>query len=130
MAAVDFGAWAAPNLEIKLGDRTYEVRPPSVEDAKLILALAVRGEVKLGMVKAKVPTEVEALIKTIPKDAHPALGDAFERMRRDGHPAATIDRVAYYAIFFWARGKAYADSLAAILWTPRATEAADASPKG
>ncbi|WP_020097384.1 DUF7426 family protein [Microbacterium sp. 11MF] len=130
MTAVDFEAWAAPNLEIKLGDRTYAVRPPSVEDAKLILALAVRGEVKLGMVKGKLPSEIDALIKTIPKDAHPALGDTYERLRQDGHPAATIDRVAYYAIFFWARGKAYADSLAAILWTPREVEGADASPKG
>lgn len=130
MAAVDFEAWAAPNLEIKLGDRTYGVRPPSVEDAKLILALAVRGEVNLGLVEGDVPDEVQALIDTIPADAHPALGDAFGRMRADGHPAATIDRVAYYAIFFWARGKAYADTLAKILWTPRAVEEAVSAPKG
>lgn len=132
MGAVDFGEWVAPDLQITLGGRTYAVRPPSVEAAKKILAAAVRGEVKLGLEKGEVPAEVQAVLDTIGPDEHPALGDAYQQMVADGVPAATIDRVGYYAVFYWARGKAYADALAKILWTPSETQegAGGAAPKG
>jgi hypothetical protein len=48
-------------------------------------------------------------------------------------PAATIDRVTYYAVFYWARGKEYADTLAKLLWMPRDLTpgiAGGAAPKG
>lgn len=132
MSAVDFEEWAAPDLVLTYGGRTYSVRPPSVEAAKQIIAAAVRGEVRLGLVRGEIPDEVHTILDTI-GDTHPALGDAYEQMVADGVPKATIDRMAYYAVFFWARGKSYADKLATILWMPRATENAssggDASPK-
>lgn len=132
MGAVDFSEWVAPDLTITLGDRTYTVRPPSVEAAKQILAAAVRGEVNLGLVKGTVPPEVQAVLDAIEPDRHPALGDAFTAMVEDGVPATTIDRVAYYAVFYWARGKEYADTLAKVLWLPRdvASAGSDAAPKG
>ena len=120
MGAIDFGEWVAPDLKLEMGGRTYVVRPPTVEAAKMILAAAVRGEVHLGLVKGEIPPEVQAMLATIGNE-HPALGDAYAAMVADQVPSATIDRVAYYAVFYWARGKEYADTLAKLLWLPRET---------
>ena len=132
MGAVDFSEWVAPDLTITLEGRTYTVRPPSVEAAKQILAAAVRGEVNLGLVKGEIPAEVQAILDSIEPGVHPALGEAYTAMVQDGIGSVTIDRVAYYAVFYWARGKEYADTLAKLLWLPRDVEAAgsDAAPKG
>lgn len=131
MSAIDFGAWVAPDLVLTVGGREFRVSPPTVEDAKLILACAVYGEVKLGLVKGEVPAEIAALIDQIGPDEHPALREAWPEMVAAGVPKQTIDRMAYYAVFFWARGREYADMLATILWTPRdvPAEAGEAAPK-
>jgi hypothetical protein len=139
MSAVDFETWVTPDLEIRLpaadgtpGGRTYMVRPPSVQAAKQILAAAVRGEVRFGLVKGEIPEAVQAVLDTI-GDTHPGLGAVYDQMVEDGVPAANIDRVSVYSVFFWARGKDYADSLAKILWTPQVSdepEAGGAGPKG
>lgn len=131
MSAIDFGEWVAPDLELKLGGRTYVVRPPTVEAAKMILAAAVRAEINLELVKGEVPAEVQAILDSI-GNQQPALGDAYAAMVADGVPAPTIDRMAYYAVFYWARGKEYADTLAKLMWLPRGLTpgaAGEASPK-
>ena len=133
MSAVDFGDWAIPDLELTLGGRTYTVSPPSVDDGKVILAAAARGEVNLGIVKGDLPDEVARVLERVKSGEHPALGTAVHaQMVADGLPQATIDRVTYYAVFYWARGREYADRLAALLWAPRQTEeaGAEANPKG
>lgn len=133
MSAVDFGDWAAPGLELVLGGRTYLVRPPSVGDAKVILAAAARGEVNLGITPGPLPDEVASILEAVKRDDHPALGaDVYSQMVADDVPAVTIDRMTYYAVFYWARGREYADRLAALLWVPREVETggADAAPKG
>ncbi|WP_193596071.1 hypothetical protein [Microbacterium sp. YJN-G] len=131
--APDFAAWAVPDLVIPLGGRTYTVRPPSVGAMGKLLACAVLGEVNLGIVDGPIPDEVQAILDTIGPDEHPALGDAYEQMVADGVHPTTIDRMAYYAVFFWTRGKEYADTLAAVLWSPRELgeeSEAEAAPKG
>lgn len=133
MSAVDFGDWAIPDLELTLGGRTYMVSPPSVDDGKVILAAAARGEVNLGIVKGDLPDEVARVLERVKPGEHPALGAAVHaQMVADGLPQATIDRVTYYAVFYWARGREYADHLASLLWAPRQTEeaGAEANPKG
>jgi hypothetical protein len=132
MSAIDFGEWVAPDLKLEMGGRTYLVRPPTVEAAKMILAAAVMGEVHLGLVKGEIPPEVQAVLDSIGNE-QPALGEAYSAMVADGVPAATIDRMAYYAVFYWARGKEYADTLAKLLWLPRDLTpgaAGEADPKG
>ena len=131
MGAIDFGEWVAPDLKLELGGHTYMVCPPTVESAKMILAAAVRGEVNLGLVKGEIPDEVQAMLDSI-GDEHPALGDAYAAMVADGVSAATIDRVAYFAVFHWARGREYAETLAKILWLPREVQGTPggADPKG
>ena len=130
--AVDFGEWAAPGLELTFGGGTYLVPPPTVEDAKKLLAMAVRAEIGLGLVKGDVPDEVQAVLDTIPSGEHPALGPAYALLVAADVPQPTIDRMAYYATFYWARGKGYADALARILWGPVEAEEAEAgdAPKG
>ncbi|WDH80203.1 hypothetical protein PTQ19_07165 [Microbacterium esteraromaticum] len=121
--APDFAAWAVPDLVIPLGGRTYTVQPPSVGDMGKLLACAVRGEVNLKLVKGPIPDEVQEILDTIGPGEHPALGDTYAQMVADGLHPTTIDRMAYYAIFYWARGKEYADALATLLFTPRDLDA-------
>ncbi|WP_396645450.1 hypothetical protein [Microbacterium sp.] len=135
MSGVDFAAWAEPNLVLTLGGRTYTVRPPSVADAGKLLALAVRGEVELGLAKRPIPAGVQDVLDSIKPDEHPALGKVYAQLVDDGVSPTTINRMAYYAIFYWARGKEYADWLAVTLFTPRDVSAdvegeGDADPKG
>ena len=137
MSAVDFETWVVPDLEIRLpspdgtpGGCTYMVRPPTVEAAKQILAAAVAGEVRFGLVKGEIPEAVQSVLDTI-GETHPGLGqDVYDQMVADGHAAAVIDRVSVYSVFFWARGKAYADALAQLLWTPAPEVGETAVPKG
>lgn len=135
MSFTDFEEWVTPNLELTLRGRTYVVRPPSVEAGKKIAAAAVRGEIKLGLIEGvtEVPDEIQRVLDTIEQGEHPALGDAYGAMQLNGLDSVTIDRAAYYAVFYWARGKEYADRLAKVLWSPRdlgeSAAAGDADPK-
>lgn len=128
----DFDEWAtAPGLDLTLQGRTYTVPALSVQAAKQVLAAAVRGEVALGLVPGPVPDEVQTVLDTISPGAHPALGPVYEQLAADGVPQVIIDRMAYYATFYWSRGRAYADTLARLLWSERTSiEEAEAGPKG
>lgn len=129
-SAADFKAWAQQDLVIPLGDRTFTVRPPSVDDAGKLLACAVRGEVFLGIVKGPIPDEVQEVLDSIEPGEHPALGDTYQEMVDAQLSPVTIDRFAYYAIFYWARGEEYADRLARILFTPRDITGAASTESG
>jgi hypothetical protein len=131
VSAVDFTEWAAPDLVfVNLGadsegngGHTFRVRPPSVDDSAKVLALAVRGEVNMGIVSGvEIPEPIQEVLDSIEAGDHPALGAAFYEMRDAGISSATIDRAAYYAIFYWARGKRYADALAKLMWSERGAE--------
>lgn len=126
MSAVDFAAWLEP-LVLKLGDRTYTVPIPTTADAKLLIASAVAGEVNLGLAKGPIPDEVEALLETVQPGDHPALTrEVWQQMLDDGIPHDARNRMSYYAVFYWARGKEYADLLALALWGPEVAAAAEA----
>ncbi|ERG63541.1 hypothetical protein L332_03625 [Agrococcus pavilionensis RW1] len=136
MGAVDFEEWAAPTLDVTLGGRTFVVQPPSVDAMKKVLAAAARAEINLGIVPAdQVPDGFLDVLESIGPDEHPALGATWDEMVEARLPQFTIDRIAYYAVFYWARGKAYADWIAVQLWAPRELGAddgdkgGDASPK-
>lgn len=132
MTAVSFGEWAAVDgLVLQLGGRTYTAPPPSVRAMRQVLAAAIRAEVNLGLVQGEVPPEVQAVLDGIKPGEHPGLGPVYDQMEADDVPQAVADRVAYYAVFYWARGKAYADSLATLLWTPRDVgTGGEPAPKG
>ncbi|GMA33506.1 DUF7426 family protein [Litorihabitans aurantiacus] len=126
MSAVDFAAWARPNLELLLGGRTFVVRPPSVAQARLVLALAVRFEVG----EERTPPEVMEILDGLPDDGHPALGETYTEIVEAGIDPVTLSRVGVYATLVWARGREYADAAAEIIWGPeRDAAAADAPGK-
>lgn len=131
-SAVDFSQWVAPGLTMPLGDRTYMVPAPSLDRAKKIIALAVRAEVDFRMVKGDVPEGVADVLATIEGDERPGLGSAAAEMVADGVDIFTISRMHTYAVFYWARGREYADAFAALVWAERAPENDDeagGSPK-
>lgn len=119
MGVVDFEAWARPDLELPLRGRTFRVRPPSVEASGQLLACAVRGEINLGIIDEEFPAELQAVLDTIKPGTHPALGDTYAELVEAGVDQVTIDRMAYYAVYYWTRGPEYALQLARVLWTPR-----------
>lgn len=135
--ASDFASWAIPDLVIPLkgsdGElREFVVHPPSVDDMGKLLASAIRGEVNLGIVKGEIPAEVQEVLDSI-KDEHPSLGTAYREMVDAGVNPITIDRMAYYCVFYWTRSKEYADKLAVLLWAREqedAAEVAELAPKG
>lgn len=122
MATVDFTDWAVADLVLTLGGRTYRVPPPSVDRAKQVLACVVRAEINLRLHPGPLPDELAALlaeIDTVPL-GHVSLGvSVHEQLVADGLPPMTIDRMAYYALFHWARGKERADEIATALWAAR-----------
>jgi len=136
--ASDFADWAIPALTLpplpaRDGERrVFVVQPPSVGDVTKLLACAVRGEVKLGIVKGPIPVGVQEVLDTITADEHPALGSTYQEMVDAGVHPETIGRAAYYSVFYWTRGRDYADGLALLLWgreQPDAEEAEGPAPK-
>lgn len=119
MVAVDFSSWVAPDLELTLGGHTYKVRPPSVDRGRAITACAARAELSLGLVRGELPAELVAVLDKLGEQplGTITLGqDVYDRMVADEVPVLDIDRAAYYALWFWARGKAMADWVADYLW--------------
>lgn len=131
MPLVDFTEWATPDLELPWGGHVYRVSPPSVDDYAKILAAAVRSEIKLGIVKPEaVPDGALAALDRIAPDEQFALRDAYPLMVANGVPKETIDRMSFYAVFYWARNEAYADWIASVLWGRQTPAEPDARPKG
>lgn len=130
MSAVDFGAWARPDLVFTLGGVAYAVKPPSVAAMRQVLALAVRAEVG----RDRLPEEIRDVLDELPSDSHPALGGTYQELVDAGVDPETISRVGVYATLFWARGREYADFIAEAVWGPERdlakAEAGGARPKG
>lgn len=116
MSVVDFEAWAVPDLILTFRGRRYVVPPPDVDRAKQILAAAIRAEVNLKIEPGPVPEEIEQVLAEI-GTSHPALTDeVYEQMVADKVPMQSIDRMSYYAVFYWARSAEYAAAVAMHLW--------------
>lgn len=125
MATVDFSSWAVPDLKVTLGGKRYAVRPPSVDEARVLVALCAQSEVSLGLATGPLDADLADVIDQV-ADKH--IGDlsltpeVHAEMLADGVAQMTVDRIAYYAVHYWVRGKARADALATLLWSPREAE--------
>ena len=130
MGSVDFAEWVEPSLDVTIGGGQYSCPPPSVAKARIIVALAVLAEHRLGLAPGDPDPEIVALIDAQTDSLSVVtLGQpVYDRMVADGLTQMTIDRVGYYALHYWARGKAQADWLAAAMWAPDA-EPGEAAPK-
>lgn len=122
MAAIDFAEWVAPDLSLTVGGRTYRVRPPTVAEARVIVALMIRTEERLGLVPAGA-ARPEGLDEALDQVGQRPLGEVtlgravHRALMEDDVPAATVDRMSYYAMVFWARGRDRADAIARVLWS-------------
>jgi len=129
--SVDFAAWVEPNLHVTLNGVDYSIPPPSVAKARIIVALAVVSEHRLGLVKEDPDPEVVAIVEAQTDSLSMiTLGqEVYDRMVSDGVSQVTIDRVGYYTLHYAARGKAQADWLAAAMWSPDVKDVTDTAPK-
>lgn len=126
MTVRDFADWVFPDLVLTLGGSTYHVPPPSVGRARQLVALAVRSEVRLGLHPGPVPDELDDVLAQLDEQplAEIALTKAVhDRLLADGVPPVTVERMAYYAVHYWARGPERADAIATALWAPHPTDA-------
>lgn len=131
MGVKDFTEWVVPDLELELGGVTYTVTPPSTEQATQILACVVRAEHNLALVPEQLSPEIQAVLKAIEKRplADITLGeDVHAQMVENGVHPGTINRMAYYAMFYWSRGEERADAVAEWLWSPKKDDEAGESP--
>lgn len=134
MSSVDFTGWAEPPLELTLGGRVFTMPPPSVALGGTLAALTAHTEVQLGWASGPLDANFRTLVDKL---GEKPLGEVvfaectmLADMVEAGASQRTIDRMAFYAMLFWARGKERADAIAQAIWAKRAAESGDASPKG
>ena len=132
MSAFDFTEFAEPNLEIPLHGVTYSSKPPSVEDAAIILALHAQARIGLNLDEGPLDVALLALIEKKASDVPLAvltLGrDVYDALVAAGESPTTINRVGYYGMLYWARGEEYAVALSRAMWAPE-SEAVESGPK-
>lgn len=128
MGAVDFSEWAAPGLELTVGGRTYTVPSPTVAAASQCMAAAAMLEVRLGLARS-LSDEDAAIIEAVRAEDHVGLGPVWVELNDDGVSAVTIARMQDYAVFYWARGREYADAIAGALWGQGEPDGGEAAPK-
>lgn len=99
---------------------------------RILSALACVSERSLGITDDALTDEVitEAKALTEPLGTLALGSTVHAAMIADGVPASVIDRAAFYAMHYWDRGRAFADSLANALWTPEDTAPASVSAGG
>jgi len=131
MPSVDFAAWVTPDLDVTLAGHAYSCPPPSVASARVIVALAAISEVRMGLTLTPVDPEIQAIgdAQKIPLSDITLGVDLASAMEADGIDRDTIDRVGFYALHYWSRGKAMADAIATLLWDITKVGVTDTAPK-
>lgn len=133
MTTVDFTDWATGDLVLTVGGREYRSRPPSVDHAKAILALAVQLEVNLGLADGPLPADLQELYQQVASRpvCEVVFGeDVYGQMVEDGLDAKTMRRMGVYGVLYWSRGRENADTLAGLMWRQEAEqEAEEEAPK-
>lgn len=130
----DFTAWARPDLVLTIDGREYRSRPPTVGEAPLFLAIAVRIELYVGLVDGEMPANLAELIEQQANDQTVAQvtlrPETVDELVADHVPLETINRMGLYAALYWARGEAAADLVAELAWGQDvAPGEADEAPK-
>lgn len=114
------------DLVLPYEDREYRVKPPTKEVGAKLAAINAAGVAafmamqdacptcgRAGTV-AELPEETKALLEEMEHEdvAALALGaDVAEQMAADGVPAAHIDTMAVYALYYWTLGEELADKI-------------------
>jgi hypothetical protein len=128
--AKDFTAWARPDLVLTLGGREYRSRPPTFGQVDLLLAITVRLELEIGIVKGEMPADLAELITQHATEpvALLTLGqETYDLMRENREDVEAVRRMGLYAALYWARGEEHADEIAELLWSREKREAEEAA---
>lgn len=122
----DLTAYLAPDLVLKVGDRTYRVPPPSKDVGIKLAAINAAGVAAFLALQDKCPTcgrvaapedlseDTRNLLESI-KDTDVgelSLGaDTYRQMLDDGLPGPHVDTLALYALYYWTLGEETADQI-------------------
>lgn len=122
----DLTGYLAPDLVIKAGEHTFTVRPPTKDTGLKLAAINAAGANSFLAAQDQCPACGRAGdIGELPEDLrgvyeqvkHVELGrlslgdDVYEDMVAKGLPAADIDTLAVYALYYWVLGEQLADSI-------------------
>ena len=121
MAVKDLSGLLTPNLELKVGEKTYVVTPPSKDDGKVLLAINIAGvqtyTASLGVCEvcgrsgdAELDADTKALLEASRgRDlGELSLQGAYEQMvaELDG---PLLQKLELYGMYYWVLGEAFAD---------------------
>lgn len=121
----DLTAFLAPDLVLKVGERTYTVPPPSKAVGLTLAAVNAAGVAAYLSLQDQCPTcgragAPEGLPDSTREILEAAsdtdlgelsLGPAYQQMIDDGVPGAHIDTLALYAMYYWTVGEETADAI-------------------
>lgn len=121
----DLTAFLSPNLDLKIGDRTYSVPPPSKDVGLKLAAINAAGVAAYLSLQDQCPTcgragapdalpdDTRAIVESLADTdlGELSLGEAYKQMIDDGVPGPHIDQAAVYAMYYWVLGPETADAI-------------------
>lgn len=126
MSVKDLTGFITPNLELKVGDKTYVVTPPSRDAGKIMMAINVVGVATFTEASGACEVcgrsgapEVDATMQRLVEEnagrdlGELSLGDAYSEMVSDGLDGGTLSTLELYAFYYWTLGEAMADEIIA-----------------
>lgn len=121
----DFTASITPNLRLKVGDKIYEVPPPSREDGQVMMAINVIGVAAFSAMggtceacgrsgDVEVSPSVRALAEANEDRilGELSLGSAYAEMESD-LDGPLLEQLELYAFYYWVLGETAADQIMA-----------------
>lgn len=139
----DLTAFLDPDLTIKLGGRTYTVKPPSLIAGLQLAAINAAGVAAYLATQDSCPScgrsgtvemtpENEAILEAVGDKPLGVISlgvDVYDQMVLDEIPEKHIDKAALYALYYWVLGEAVADQVIKATAEQNAGGGAAAAPK-
>lgn len=124
MAVKDLTSFITPNLDLKVGDKTYVVLPPSRDDGKIMTAINVVGVAAYSAVQGACEAcgrsgeiETDPTMRALVEQnqgrdlGELSLGAAYDEMIADGIDSGTLETLELYAFYYWTLGERAADEI-------------------
>lgn len=102
-----------PNLELEVGTKLYVIPPPTKKNGLILAAVVTAGANKE---EGEEPSqEIQQVLDGVDPDqdfSEMALGKrVFDLMVKDDVPGSHIDRLGFYAMYYWVLGETAADAI-------------------
>lgn len=124
MTSKNLTRFLTPDLSLKVGSKTYVVKPPSRESGKIMVAINVAGVAAFASVTEACPScgrsgplemdeSMRALVEANSQRdlGELSLGDTYQEMLADGIDGPTLEKLEMYAFYYWTLGEAAADQI-------------------